>query len=936
ALPLHRRAPFPIRVRRAGPRAAQSVRAGRAPAQRHHGAGGAAQQRADVLRASQPGAQRPRRAAPGGQRRVGAGDGRGARVRALRGAHGLQRHPPLLAAPDRGLHGARGDALRARRERVHLVRRDRVHAHHPHGQRAAAGHGAGHPGRLGLGDLLRHGGGAAGEGRDRGGVASGARGGAAAAGPAPGSPLRPLALRHAPPHRHAGKRAAGARRGAARLLPPLVPPGADGRDRRGRLRPREDGGDDRGALRPHPRGRHLRAAALLVSGDPPGRHPLLHRRRPGGHLLHRDGGAHGPGARPAHGARVPAVHHRHAVRRRAQRPPQRGHPASRRALPGRLLRERVAGADAGRLLPHGALPRGGHGAGAGRAARRGGAGRALRLHSGRAGARKGRAAAVVGADPPRAGDDHLRAVRGAVRGALPVRRSAAHRGDGVPAAAGPAPGDPLLGGERARAGVAGGAQPLHPGEHPRARRRRPAGQRPPGRRHRFRGARPPGPLHRDGLHRAPPPQSAGWRAGGVGAAHRGGGRHGVGALQRRAGSDEAHPVPPGRDRAGRTQPRRLVAAGRCRLPARRHGRGGGAGGRRGDPHGGRAGEAPGGENGKRGRGDRRAERVRLRLRRPARRGNDVPARLPLLHGAPPRPGGVGSVPGAGPRGVPRPLRQPGGGVRGHAAGGAHAGAPARPPPDRRRRRFAGPGPRSGRVPRPLQRRGRLHLLHGGRLPAGLAAPPRGALPGRPSRRRPPRDAAGPRRAPAGRRGAQVGAARGGAAGAHPGGVQRAGGVGAAQRGPPPHPGGRAADPPARAAARGAVGNVRRGRGRLRPARAAPRVPLRGGLQRRPRPPGRALQGPLRRAGGREARRRHRGRPGEGARAAAPRARDPAPRERLLDEPARAVRPLRLGPGRHPRPPALPDLHPRRPAGRRACLPGHQPLRAGVALPREQI
>ena len=101
----------------------------------------------------------------------------------------------------------------------------------------------------------------------------------------PGPPQR-LALRRAPARRQEGGHRDLRLRHAQALLPDLVPPGPDGRRRRGRFRQGQDRGAHQEALRPaHRPARRARPAGL--SHPRPRRDALRHRRGQGGHAEHR-------------------------------------------------------------------------------------------------------------------------------------------------------------------------------------------------------------------------------------------------------------------------------------------------------------------------------------------------------------------------------------------------------------------------------------------------------------------------------------------------------------------------------------------------------------------------------------------------------------------------------------------------------------------------
>ena len=177
-----------------------------------------------------------------------AGGRRSARAGSLRRAHGLQRHPPVQEDGDRELPRADRDALRPRRERLHDLRRDGLHAQDPHRR-------SGHdrdlvPDPRGLGEHrdVRGRGDRQGAGRRRRGMALGAGGGCPYARQAVPDPLQGFALcRAADDRKEGGPRDRPARRDPP-LLPRLVPARSHGRHRGGRFRPRPDREDDPGSL----------------------------------------------------------------------------------------------------------------------------------------------------------------------------------------------------------------------------------------------------------------------------------------------------------------------------------------------------------------------------------------------------------------------------------------------------------------------------------------------------------------------------------------------------------------------------------------------------------------------------------------------------------------------------------------------------------------
>ncbi|CAA9356484.1 MAG: hypothetical protein AVDCRST_MAG89-3473, partial [uncultured Gemmatimonadetes bacterium] len=895
---------------------------------RHAGHYRHAAERAGLLRSPQRRAAQPGGAAAGGERGIGAGRRRPAGAGALPGAHGLQRHPPLCQERDHRLPGARGHALRARRERHHLVRRNRLHAAAAHGQRGRAGHGAEHPGALGHRHL-------AGFGGDRGGARRGDRGVAPLAGrggarfrpPVP-LPVRRLALRRALAHRRPGDHPHLRPRDAAPILPPVVPPGADVGDRRGRLRRGRSGAQDPRRVRRHPRAG--RAGAAGKPGAGAGQRP---RDRHGGSRDQQHGPERQlvpPGAPGLVAPRLSRGPGGVDVRGDAGRPPERHQPAARRAVSGRgLVPGRVAAAG-GNLCAERRRPAGRGGARAGRRAHRGAARGAPRLYPRGAGARKGGVPADVGADLRRAPQDHQRPVRGPVRRPLPARRPAADGGRRVGHAE-RVPARHYGGGrERGRPRLRGHARPHGAGHRARERRHGAPRRAQAGRRRRLGCPRPRYGLPRNGIGRAAHGRASGGGERGVGGVRSRGGHHPVDAEQRRAGGAEADGLPGRPGAVRRHQPRWAVAASRQPVPARPAGDRGGAGGRRGGAGADGAAAAAGGKGGQRGDHHRRAARDGERLRGAARRRNHVPAGSPVLYRAPPRHHRVGSLPPARARDAAQPRRHPGKRLRRHADGRAHAAPPARAALHRGHVRLAEPGPGAGHLPAALCRRGRLHLLPGRQLSAGQHPATGGALPGQPSRGRGARTLARCRHPSAREGGGKDGAPRRGAQGADhallhgPGAVLPRGPVGDHQ------PGRRPGDPPARTAARAAGCDLRRVGERQRIAR--PRAAVRGGdrLQHRPRPAGRADARDVRRDR-QPARPRRAGRRGaEGSRGAPAQQGNLAAPERRVADGADGVPAPGVGRAGDRRRPALGHPHPGTHPRRRQAVPEPPAVRAGVA------
>ncbi len=310
ALPVHRRhAPLRHGRRGAGLRSDRSDPAGSI---RDHGR---ARQRPPLLRPGERPAGEPCGTAPRHQRRVHP-RGRGStRTRAFRRAHGLQRHGELREAGARRLPRVDRDAVRPRHQRLHQLRRDRLHAPGADGRPGDAGDRLPDPRGLGGRRALRPRGSRQGaRGRNRG-MAWPPGGPGAHAGPAVPDHVRGVAVRRTPAHREARDPRNRPRRAIAQLLRGLVSAGPDG-DRRGRrLQRARDRSDDSGTVRP----------AAGSRGRP---HPDHGRDsdRPSGARGHRD--RHRGPAEPGRGALQtaprPTRHHR-GLPTRPRRGPVLGH-----------------------------------------------------------------------------------------------------------------------------------------------------------------------------------------------------------------------------------------------------------------------------------------------------------------------------------------------------------------------------------------------------------------------------------------------------------------------------------------------------------------------------------------------------------------------------------------------------------------------------------
>ncbi len=223
-------------------------RPGRRPAPARPGnPDGPARQRAHLLCAPQRRAARARRTLSRTQRRVGARRRRPARAGSLYRAHAVQWHAALSEAGPRPFSRIHRDALWGRRERLHELRRDGLHAHRPHRLGAPVRPGLRCARRLGRRGPTRRRRDRPRAGRDRGRVARARcqRRRAVARAHHPRAPAG-VALQPARAHRLARRDPPRALRGPAPLLPHLVPPGPDGPHRGGRR-----GRERRRAAHPH-------------------------------------------------------------------------------------------------------------------------------------------------------------------------------------------------------------------------------------------------------------------------------------------------------------------------------------------------------------------------------------------------------------------------------------------------------------------------------------------------------------------------------------------------------------------------------------------------------------------------------------------------------------------------------------------------------------
>ena len=233
------------------------------------------------IRAQQAAAE-PRRAPARRQRRLGARGRRSARARALRRAHGLQRHAPLPEAGRRRVPAVDRHALRRARQRQHQLRPDGLPAADSDRQRRRHRPVAPDPRGLGARRLVRSGRDRQGARRRPGGVADGPRRRRAHAGQAA---ARSCSRTRATPSacRSASRRSSGRfpLRAPEEVLHRLVSARPDGGDRRRRLRPGRDRSADQVALRRDSGGRVAAAAADLRRARS-ARHALHHRHRPRG------------------------------------------------------------------------------------------------------------------------------------------------------------------------------------------------------------------------------------------------------------------------------------------------------------------------------------------------------------------------------------------------------------------------------------------------------------------------------------------------------------------------------------------------------------------------------------------------------------------------------------------------------------------------------
>ena len=150
--------------------------------------------------------------------------------------------------------GIARDAVRAERQRVHELRRNRLHAAGPDRQAGRARSRLPDPRGLGARADVRPGRDRQGARRRHRGVAQPARRGGPHAGQAAADHRQGIALRRAHPDRNGGQPAALQARAADGVLRRLVSPRPHDGDRGRRLRPGGGGTDDQGALRADPRG----------------------------------------------------------------------------------------------------------------------------------------------------------------------------------------------------------------------------------------------------------------------------------------------------------------------------------------------------------------------------------------------------------------------------------------------------------------------------------------------------------------------------------------------------------------------------------------------------------------------------------------------------------------------------------------------------------
>ena len=183
----------------------------------------AIRQRAALLRPHEQEAGEARRASPRRQCRLHSRGSRSVGPGALRRAHGLQRHEALPEAGDGQVPGIDRHAFRPERERLHELRRNRLHAGGADRQAGRARQGLPHSRGLGAQRLVRRRRNRQGARRHHRGVAASPRRRRAHAGQAVSDPVQGIALRRAAADRRHGSHPELQARTAEEVLRRLVP-----------------------------------------------------------------------------------------------------------------------------------------------------------------------------------------------------------------------------------------------------------------------------------------------------------------------------------------------------------------------------------------------------------------------------------------------------------------------------------------------------------------------------------------------------------------------------------------------------------------------------------------------------------------------------------------------------------------------------------------
>ncbi len=255
------RARFPGRHRAVGRTASQNPDRPRgraagilAPAHRSEGQGRDAAERHPLLHPRQSQAREARRAAARRKRRLGAREREPTRPRALRRAHGVQRDDAFQPQRSREVPAVHRCTLRRGPQRLHELRRDRLHPADSDRHGAHRGPGVHDPRGLGARAAVRL-------ERSRGraqrrarGVAARERGERSHAAPVAADRAARIALRRASTDRQRAEHHDGDAGARPVVLQDVVSAGPSGRDRGRRLRSRGDRGGDQEALRRNSQG----------------------------------------------------------------------------------------------------------------------------------------------------------------------------------------------------------------------------------------------------------------------------------------------------------------------------------------------------------------------------------------------------------------------------------------------------------------------------------------------------------------------------------------------------------------------------------------------------------------------------------------------------------------------------------------------------------